>query len=442
MERKNSYSYGKAKSKNNSSQEINSEGIPEKRGDAPVYLNGGRATNSPPAKVKSSDSEEIIILASGIDSLDISINIEWENTSFFQFLTDKKNFAVSEEKEISINLKIENESEEWSCFIYPWGANGYEWLLRGREFTLKIGNWEKPKTRPSVLAQIRSECLWTLGPKQAVGRIIGLLHQAGGKIIFVKPSRVDLCVDFLFPKEKWIMDLIKYRVTRSNYAAPHLFNDKLTGISIGKGDISARLYDKELEIKQKSKKFWMFDVWGIQTIPENKIAIRVEFQIRREVIKETGIDTITQLFVYIKNLWAYCTKEWLKFQDNPGKHHTQRKTFDWWKVIQNSFSKEQEALPLIRRKAINIDRRQLFNQAYGLISSLTAAEMEAIDPDGFLTPELNKSLKLFHNIAQEEGKVESYFQDCVEGKRARYYRDRIKAEKTNALRKELGFPYQ
>ena len=86
----------------------------------------------------------------------------------------------------------------------------------------------------------------------------------------IKPSRVDLCADILLDEKLWTKDLIDYRVTRSNYASQHFTNNQLTGIVIGKGHMMARLYDKPLEIKQKKKKEWMYDIWGISTVPEEK----------------------------------------------------------------------------------------------------------------------------------------------------------------------------
>jgi hypothetical protein len=54
--------------------------------------------------------------------------------------------------------------------------------------------------------------------------------------------------------------------------------------------------------------------------------------------KKLGIHTLDILFAMIINVWSYCTKEWLKFQDNPGKQSHQRNTFSWWKEIQDGFS--------------------------------------------------------------------------------------------------------
>ena len=258
-----------------------------------------------------------------------------------------------------------NGSDDYKFLVKPHGTNGYEWLLVGKEYSLKIGNWLNPIQRPSIMAEVRSEVLWRMELIDAIDNIVALIENQNSVVDDVKPSRVDICVDFLIPENIWSIDLIKYRTTRAGYASPHFFNDKLTGISIGKGAVSARLYDKPLEIKQKSKKYWMYDVWGIKEVPDGMRIIRVEFQLRRGALKELNINTTVDLVNNTENLWAYCTQKWLKFQDNPGKHHTQRKTFDWWKVVQNAFSSDFKGHPLIRQKALNQDSERLFNSALG-----------------------------------------------------------------------------
>jgi hypothetical protein len=58
----------------------------------------------------------------------------------------------------------------------------------------------------------------------------------------------------------------------------------------------ARLYDKVIEIETKSKKTWMYGIWKMEGPPKNGRVIRVEFQLRREVLRQLAIDTVWQLF--------------------------------------------------------------------------------------------------------------------------------------------------
>ena len=290
---------------------------------------GGQTTISPPSKVKNDRLRPFTVLASGIDTLVLAIDVNWKDESFFQYLAEMKEKAIAEDKEIGIEIRNDLGSIFWKGTIKPHGSKGYEWIITGTDFSLIIGNWGKPRSKPSIMAQVSSEGLWRLGPVVAVDFLVELINCSGGKIVSNKISRVDLCIDITFPAKIWSPNLANYCVSRATHTATHFNNRKLTGLSIGKKKISARLYDKPLEIKQKSKKFWMFNIWGIRSVPDSLKVIRIEFQLRREVIKDLGLDQVDSLFSHCDNLWAYCSKEWLKFQSRPGKHHTQRKTFRW-----------------------------------------------------------------------------------------------------------------
>src|SRR5262249_41226099 len=156
--------------------------------------------------------------------------------------------------------------------------------------------------------------------------------------------------------------------------AAHKRGRILTGMAIGRGVIRARAYDKPYEIETQSKKYWMFDIWDVKKVPEDGRIIRIEYQLRRQALRELGIDTVWNLVNYPRNLWAYCTEKWLKFQENAKVHHTQQKPMPWWKTVQDSFLGGQRACPLIRAKIINITKVQIAQQMFGQLTSLMALE--------------------------------------------------------------------
>jgi hypothetical protein len=403
---------------------------------------GGQMTISPPAKVKNPESQGAGVLASNMDKLDLSINIHWVNDDFFKFLEKMKNLAVNSKSLQPISLSPLIGNEKWKGMIRPHGSSGYAWLLDGQEFVFKIGNWLEPQQRPSVFVEIHSEALWRLGPDKAIERVLNVLKGQGRGCLIesIKPSRVDLCVDTLMDEADWDMDLIRYRVTRAAYCAPHFHNNKMTGISIGKGKISARLYDKPLEIKQQSKKFWMYDVWGIESVPKDKKIIRTEFQLRREAITSLGIDDVWDLLKTQANLWGHCTQNWLKFRDRPGKHHNQRKTFGWWVEIQNGYHGVHQPIPLIRFKAMNGKAEQLCTQAMGFVSSFEAVNAETYTPHTEYRPNIHSSFDVLLNHADAMGKGGLHFAETVNDKRVKHKRSAEKALSIHERREFLGFP--
>lgn len=369
------------------------------------------------------------ILSSGVDTLVLSLDVVWEEPLIFTYLDELKEKAKEYSSEYQGELKHPFSPHPWPFSIKPHGTKGgYAWLLSGSDFSFKIGNWKEPGPRPSVMIEIRSETLWHLGTEEAVKLALGIIEANRGYIVETKLSRVDLCVDVLMQEKRWNAELMDYAVTRATDHAPYYRHKRLTGIRIGKGGISARLYDKPLEIAQQSKKTWMFDIWGIPEVPEGEKVIRIEFQMRREVLKELGLNKPRDLIEKSVNAWAYCTKDWLKFQDRPGFHHTQRSTFEWWEEIQDGFDGVQDAEPLVREKALNVDIKKIVQQVNGGVMSLYVLNQEIRglkqDTPVIFDECLEAYLKEQNNYSFESSEIEKK----LARKRSKYHREKISSE--------------
>jgi hypothetical protein len=412
----------------------------EKQAKSSNHL-GGRPTLSPPPN-EVPEASPYKILISGIDTLYLAIDIKWLNTNFFRELAEKKAAARDENRDRPFSLILFAEKkEEWKTAIMPHGTKGYEWLLIGKDFNFRIGNWQEPASRPSMIVEFHAEALWRLGYEKAIETVRLLITGQSGKIISIKPSRIDLCVDMLMPEKDFDSSIKENAVTRAEYSSDH-YNHKykiLEGIHIGKGVVSARIYDKGFELK-KSKKEWMYDVWGIEKIPDGHKIIRVEFQLRREAIKELGIDLIDTFSQLSTDLWGYCTEKWLCFKDHPEKHHSLRTTLPWWKAVQNGYDKSQKANPLVRNKAFNVQEKQLFCQAYGLIRSLEALKIEKSKDPNRKKPTMLGALLEFCELAPVYEKNDDEFLLDVEEKRSKYQRLRDRLKETNANKAPIHPP--
>jgi hypothetical protein len=91
----------------------------------------------------------------------------------------------------------------------------------------------------------------------------------------------------------WCRQLEDHVVTRAKAKCARGFGRSFSGLEISSGEMKGRLYDKDLEIRTKSKKF-MYDIWNINEgeLPKELRVIRIEFQLRRVALKELGIDSI------------------------------------------------------------------------------------------------------------------------------------------------------
>nr|WP_287410692.1 hypothetical protein [Pseudodesulfovibrio sp.] len=402
-----------------------------------IGSSGGHTTISPPSKVKSPDSFTPKVLASGVDTLYLALDIRWKSDVLFKLLDKGKEMAREVEQPFPFYLFIESQKQELYFNILPNGSKGYNWILVGAEYSLRIGNWLDPKSRPSVMLEIRSETIWTRGLPESLERILTALEENHAILKSIKPSRLDLCMDILVPNEFWNMELFNSMNTRAHHFSPFFKNQKLTGAQIGKGKIVCRLYDKPLEIKIKSNKKWMYLIWGISEVSEDMKVIRIEFQIRRELIKSLGINIIKEAFPYLDNIWAYCTQNWLKFQTNPGKHHTQRKTLEWWKVIQNSFQGISNPRPAIRAKVVNTSQEQLAYQLAGILNSFAATK--GYTPSG-KNPLRERLLEFCSTALDLTQKTDSDLEKGIKQKKAKYFRDKKKYRSATQKRIELGLP--
>lgn len=379
------------------------------------------------------------VLTSGIDTLNLSMDTVWMDQTLLDVLRARLEEAKRQQKELPFILGEMDNLEGISFMLKPHGSNGYAWLLIGRDYALRIMDLVAPRSRPNVMIEIRSEYLWRVGLLEAVRRILDALTHNGCVHIKTRPSRVDVCMDILLPTELWAPELLDTMVTQAANSVLYRSHNQLTGISIGKGDMSARLYDKEQEITSQSGKTWFHDLWGLDEIPEDKKAIRVEFQLRRAPLRELGFIEIDTLFTGLEHLWAYCTQNWLKFQSNPGCHHTKRQTLSWWKTVQTSFLGLCEGEPLIRAKAIETDKKRLRQQATGLCSSLIALdrdeEPQADKPQGVSFADYPKAME---EALEKLKKTPEELQEDIANKLAKRSRLRAKYAAALSQRERLG----
>lgn len=383
-------------------------------------------TISPPTKVKLPPDEPGRVLVSGIDTIVFSLDVQWKDGSTFEELADQKRSATDYNKDVPGLARLGDGTSPWIFQLKPFGSDGYEWILASGEMTLKIGRWLEPMSRPSVIAEIRSEALWMHGARVMLGRVVAILHTWGGEVVTDRISRVDLCVDVLLPDGIWHIGLLDQLVTRAQDVAPYLHCKQLNGIRVGKGQTVCRLYDKIQEIRQQSYKYWMFRVWGMGGVEDGFRVIRVEYQLRRESLKRLGVGDFKSLVCNLPELWAYCTQNWLKVQTGTGNHHTQRHTVPWWGVVQGGFSGALDAHPCIRDKAIKGDAGRLLASIVGYMSSYAALSLDGtlVRSDGPLSIRDYFSIVCGHVIASEY--TDTDFTERVKKKQAMLTRSREK----------------
>lgn len=354
-------------------------------------------------KIKSVDTVHF-----GIDIIDYYINSQGLIQKLSYLKAIGQNTRTPQQVELNnINLTVELS-----------GARFYSYRLTCKDFTLLFA--EKPSSEnPPVKVLFSSEYLWSYGYKDAYYRFIEwfqvafLLKVSGTRI-----SRLDICMDTDEAEfsEKDINGIVTYSKSKTmHYISPvddvNYSGREFTGYTIGRGKtILCRIYNKTKEIV-KSGKEWFKDIWQKNSWTEEKPVWRVEFQLRRKVLKEFSFDSVEDTFLELDPLWKYLTCEWLEIR-KPKKNE---KVTNWiltkkWQVVQSAIEYNAPALIRLKIKKGNIEKIKA--QAGGLLISMDAAE-----DDGGIDATLD-SLKEY--VIEKLKRKKKKFEDEVQKRKKQY----------------------
>jgi hypothetical protein len=211
-------------------------------------------------------------------------------------------------------------------------------------------------------------------------------------------------------------------VTRSHNFQSYWEQSYYSGCSFGLGgDISCRLYNKTLEIK-KSKKTYLSGPWAEAGWLGEKAVWRLEFQLRRSVLKQLGVYTPVDLENNLEGIWKYAMTSWLRLTI-PDCDSNQTRWVDhplWIKLRDERWHRfPQEPLHRVTKSRVPTDER-LFLHGLGSITSFMAREnIQDID-EGFRA--FQKEAQLYHltqSQRTDKGLV-SYMREKVKVKSRKY----------------------
>lgn len=170
-------------------------------------------------------------------------------------------------------------------FLYPYGSpSGYPYVLRNEDFKIELGEFNTP----SFYVTFTSQALWR--------ESAFLLHEkflqwaAALGLIAKHPeslSRVDFSFDYALPVVDFHEDCF---VSLSSKDSQHREDGQVQTFTLGRGDVVLRVYDKVAEIKQQSDKVWFYLLWG-----QDANVWRVEWQVRKPILRDFGIRTFADL---------------------------------------------------------------------------------------------------------------------------------------------------
>ena len=244
---------------------------------------------------------------------------------------------------------------------------------------------------PNVLAELGSSFLMASGGiGSAWAEVKNILEALGGYVLWDKLARVDMCADFPGLNMAVLHDLIVNQDLAITYAqnrASYRQCSRETGLSIGTGAISLRIYDKAYEVRVKKpdavKRTLLEQLrWG----GPQEFAVRVEFQLRRELLVTALAGDLSSYARRRGDLAGYLTSDWFRIADSaPDRqnNNTQRAAVHpLWQDVQAAFAAwAGQPVEKIRRERLRADKDpiRLFKQGLGCLVSV-CAELDDAPP--------------------------------------------------------------
>ena len=307
------------------------------------------------------------------------------------------------------------------------GKGRYPYVLVDNCYHLQVSR-NSAKSLPLAHVQLSSELLTALSVTEAEQVLRYIVNTLGKVDDDVQISRVDLFADFVsdVSMESWHREAW---VTRAQDIDTYSRQGAFTGWSIGLGGaIGARLYDKTLELK-KSRKDYLRPLWSAAGWEPDQSVWRLEFQFRREALKELGVTPLPSLLTQRAGLWHYATGSWLRLTlPNPlDQTRTRWPNHALWNRLAQVPWGGIEGLGLTRlRKTRLPSDESLFVNGLGGLTSFMASQGIMDLGEGF--GEFLAHAERFHN-ASRHGDSQT-FRGYVTGKVA------DKARRFNTLRNQ------
>jgi len=169
--------------------------------------------------------------------------------------------------------------------LQPYGtASGYPLVIENGDFKIEMGEFNKP----NFFVTFRSQALWQESAFLLHEKFRQWISSIGYASYWRESlSRVDFSFDYNLP----FLDFDENSfVSYSSKDSQNRQDRRVQTFTLGKGDIVLRVYDKVAEIKQQSDKVWFYLLWE-----QDENVWRIEWQVRKSLLKQFGIVTFDDL---------------------------------------------------------------------------------------------------------------------------------------------------
>gem|GEM_PF-517618 len=267
-------------------------------------------------------------LICGFDTLDLGLHIDWP--------PDWSELADSLEKGRA--KAAGTTGIPWvdaQLLIMPGGkTGGYRWHLEGQHFHLWLADRETPlENTPNVYVSLKAKFLWTCPLHEVIRSLDECITDLGGRLRKIVPSRCDMTADFQIAGGLSAQFIETHLVSTARKNSQYRDGSMLETFYIGakSSPVQLRLYNKTREILDgNGEKLWFKEIWNLASCDN---VWRVEFQLRRTLLREFGIHNISDLEARAGGVWDYLTTQFcsLRRPDNPNV--SRRTTHPFWTAV-------------------------------------------------------------------------------------------------------------
>ena len=331
---------------------------------------GTQSSNTVPSTYIPSDSSRI--LRTGIDSLYLSFQGEMADDISIR-LNKLKELARSD---LSGKASLSQITLHDHLFeVSGNGRNPFAFVLTDKWYRVEVSK-QGAKSVPLAHCRISSELLTNAGPDFAVHDLSKVISEIGALSDLPSVSRGDLCADFVtdYPLESIHDGELVTKAKKFDY---HIDQRQFSGVSVASGAIlSARLYNKTLEMK-KNPRPYLEELWRNAGWDGVSDVWRLEYQFRRQALRDLGVIRYSDLINSLAGLWEYCTHHWLRHTiPNPADtNQTRWLPSSLWLLMQSApWSGVNEVHRVNSERSRGPTDRSLFINGLSTLTSFMARE--------------------------------------------------------------------
>ena len=323
----------------------------------------------------------------GFDTLEILLHGEWEQERFDRLArqldqAQQQARGVGNGKETLTRIGGE-EVMVWSSGVRRGVYCSWCFTWQGMDFAL-VNRLKSDGEHFGIHLRIGSIACMELGGPSCWNRAKYLFAALGFRVNGNKATRSDMCVDLPgVSTHEMATEYSQFKfIARGRSSQEYTECYRRTGFRRGSPRrIMVRCYDKLRELGDSKEDCFKEDIltekrWGGVRPKE---ATRVEFQLRREALKDFSVDSVENLFEKAGEICTWLTHKRFRMTDQvPDRNHTDRaETSEVWQKVQRYFAEtfgewNPDQVERKPRRVMTVDPAPLRKQTLGCLTSLAA----------------------------------------------------------------------